>query len=167
MSALEGKTVGQLRAMARKAAGITLDRYWDGALPVDVVRIARDLGASVFTAQLGDDTFGMLQSDSAGANIYIDVDQPLVRKRFTCAHEVGHLVSHADEPGARFVDKRSDAGRGTASEIYANEFAGNLLMPEPRVREMHDGGASPIDMAARFGVSLQAMTYRMKVLGID
>lgn len=166
MPRLEGKTVGQLRAMAREEAKNTLDRHWDGALPVDVVRIARDLGASVFTAQLGDDTFGMLQSDSAGSNIYIDVDQPLVRKRFTCAHEVGHLVSHADEPGAQFVDKRSDAGRGTASEIYANEFAGSLLMPEPRVRELRDAGFSPIDMAARFGVSLQAMTYRMKVLGI-
>ena len=136
----EGMTVGQIRAEARKGAKRTRDDYWDGLFPVNPVPIARALGASVFLAELGDDEYGRLESDPAGANIYIDRDQPLTRRTFTLAHEIGHLVSHADEPDAVFVDLRSDRGQGTASEIYANEFAGNLLMPAPEVRRLGNEG---------------------------
>ena len=89
----EGMTVGQIRAEARKGAKRTLDDYWDGLFPVNPVPIARALGASVFLAELGDDEYGRLESDPAGANIYIDRDQPLTRRTFTLAHEIGHLVS--------------------------------------------------------------------------
>ncbi|WP_210579205.1 ImmA/IrrE family metallo-endopeptidase [Actinomyces succiniciruminis] len=159
-------TVGEIRRQAAKDADEILTKYWDGSFPVNPVPIARDLGASVFLAQLGDDEYGRLESDSAGPNIYIDRDQPAKRKVFTCAHEIGHLVSHADEPEAVFVDKRSDEGRGTASEIYANEFAGNLLMPPDEVRELHTFGEDAASMADHFGVSLQAMSYRLRVLGL-
>lgn len=159
-----GKNVGQIRQMARAHATQTLDQYWDGLFPVDPVAIARSLGASVFYAELGDDVYGMLQSDPAGANIYIDRDQPQKRKVFTCAHEIGHFVSHAGD--VDFVDARSDKGIGTASEIYANEFAANLLMPEARVRELADSGASLLKMSDFFGVSVSAIGYRLKVLGI-
>lgn len=162
----EGMTVGQIRAEARKGAKRTLDDHWDGLFPVNPVPIARALGASVFLAELGDDEYGRLESDPAGANIYIDRDQPLTRRTFTLAHEIGHLVSHADEPDAVFVDLRSDRGRGTASEIYANEFAGNLLMPAPEVRRLGNEGEDTISMAAYFGVSVSAMGYRRQVLGV-
>jgi len=64
-----------------------------------------------------------------------------------------------------FVDLRSDRGQGTASEIYANEFAGNLLMPAPEVRRLGNEGEDTIAMAAYFGVSVSAMGYRRQVLG--
>ena len=64
-----------------------------------------------------------------------------------------------------FVDLRSDRGRGTASEIYANEFAGNLLMPAPEVRRLGNEGEDIISMVAYFGVSVSAMGYRRQVLG--
>lgn len=159
-----GKTVGEIRKMARNDASQTLSTYWDGEFPVNVISIARALGASVFLAELGDDVYGMLQSDAAGPNIYIDRDQPEKRMTFTCAHEIGHLISHDGD--TEFVDARSDSGRGTASEIYANEFAANLLMPEARVRELHEAGASTFAMSDFFGVSLPAMSYRLEVLNI-
>ena len=162
----EGMTVGQIRAEARKGAKRTLDDHWDGLFPVNPVPIARALGASVFLAELGDDEYGRLECAPAGANIYIDRDQPLTRRTFTLAHEIGHLVSHADEPDAVFVDLRSDRGRGTASEIYANEFAASLLAPEADLRRMVIRGADNIEIASAFGISLTSVEYRRQFLGI-
>lgn len=163
----EGMTVGQIRSQAARDASDVLDAHWDGAYPVGPVTIARALGASVFTAQLGEDEYGRLTSDSAGKNIYIDRDQPRARQRFTCAHEVGHLYSHRSDPNAVFVDLRSDSGRGTANEIYANEFAACLLMPEGDVRVCARRGMSTMSMASYFDVSLSAMSYRLTRLGLD
>ena len=135
---------------------------------VNPVALARAAGASVFVAELGEDTYGMLVGDAAGQNIYVDRDQPPSRRRFIVAYELGHMVSHIDEPlpeGTAFVDARSEAGRGTAPEVYANEFAGNLLMPAPEVRRLGNEGEDTIAMAAYFGVSVSAMGYRRQVLG--
>lgn len=163
----DGMTVGQIRRQAREDAERTLKDCWDGTHPINPVPIARSLGASVFLAELGEEEYGRLESDGAGANIYIDRDQPLSRRNFTCAHEIGHLVSHRDEPSAVFVDLRSDAGRGTASEIYANEFAGCLLMPERIVRKFVSAGLDDWEMAEALGVSLSAIGYRKKRLGVQ
>ena len=84
------------------------------------------------------------------------------------AHELGHMISHIDEPlpeGTALVDARSEAGRGTAPEVYANELAGNVLMPADEVRACTAQGMDTIAMAAYFGVSLSAMSYRREVLG--
>ena len=168
MRKLDGRTVGEIRAMARADAARVLSSYWDGVFPVNPVALARAAGASVFVAELGEDTYGMLVGDAAGQNIYVDRDQPPSRRRFTVAHELGHMVSHIDEPlpeGMAFVDARSEAGRGTAPEVYANEFAGNVLMPADEVRACVAQGMDTIAMAAYFGVSLSAMSYRREVLG--
>ena len=63
------------------------------------------------------------------------------------------------------VNARSEAGRGTAPEVYANELAGNVLMPADEVRACTAQGMDTIAMAAYFGVSLSAMSYRREVLG--
>lgn len=114
MRRLDGRTVGEVRAMARADAARVLSSYWDGVFPVNPVALARAAGASVFVAELGEDTYGMLVGDAAGQNIYVDRDQPPSRRRFTVAHELGHLVCYIDEPlpeGMMFVDARSDTGR--------------------------------------------------------
>lgn len=63
-----------------------------------------------------------------------------------------------------YIDRRSEDGRGTPSEIYANEFAGNLLMPAAALRGLISSGADELQMAATFGVSLSALRYRRSVL---
>ncbi|USR79373.1 ImmA/IrrE family metallo-endopeptidase [Arcanobacterium pinnipediorum] len=167
-----GKTVGEIREMARKDAADVLEVHWNGEYPVDPIVIARKLGASVFMSELGDDVYGMLRKTDMEADIYIDRDQSTNRQRFTCAHEVGHLVSHRDESGD-FVDARSDEGRGTASEIYANEFAAELLMPAPELRRKLENSDSAYGrvlaellLADYFDVSLAALQYRRKLLGV-
>lgn len=163
-----GLTVAQLRAEARQAAQAVLDVHWDGTLPVDPVKLARALGVSVFDAQLGDDTWGMIVGSDKGADIYLDRDQPHVRYRFSCAHELGHYVDHQSdlEPGTGFADKRSESGRGNPEEVFANEFGASVLMPEPYFREAAAVDDSSVALANMFQVSLMAAALRKHHLGI-
>ncbi|MFI6432487.1 ImmA/IrrE family metallo-endopeptidase [Rhodococcus oryzae] len=161
-------TVAEIRDRARRDADAVLSLHWeDQAMPVDPVTIARDVGISVFSAQLGDDVFGMLVGSSAGADMYLDKDQPPARFRFTCAHEIGHYVDQTSKlsPEEAYVDKRSDDSRGEPAEVYANEFAGSLLMPVSELKACVDTGMSDFEMAAHFDVSLQALRYRRSLLG--
>jgi Zn-dependent peptidase ImmA (M78 family)/transcriptional regulator with XRE-family HTH domain len=82
------------------------------------------------------------------------------RQRFDVAHELGHLVMHADaEPGNKTV------------EDQAHRFASELLMPADEIRDM-----LPTTMGARswdvlgalkeeWGVSIAALLYRARHLG--
>lgn len=157
------KTYYDARKAAREAASDVLDRVWHPqTLPVDPVRIARALGAQVFDAQLGNDTWGMIIGSESGADIYLDRDQPHVRYRFSCAHELGHFVDRSAslEPGTGYVDKRSTENVGSLDEVYANEFAASILMPENHFRNMVDQGVDAFGLAQAFGVSLQAARLR-------
>ncbi|WP_156399839.1 ImmA/IrrE family metallo-endopeptidase [Phycicoccus sp. Soil748] len=169
-SPLLGMTVGQIREKARADAARVLRETWGSppAVPVQPVNIARALGLGVFSAELGDDAWGMLIGSSAGVDIYLDRDQPTNRFRFSCAHEIGHFV-HRDadiEADQAFVDKRSDAGHGRADEIFANEFAASLLMPEAHFVSAVRAGEDNYDLAQRFDVSLQAVQLRRHHLNL-
>jgi Zn-dependent peptidase ImmA (M78 family) len=80
------------------------------------------------------------------------------RNRFDAAHELGHLVMHADaEPGSRVV------------EDQANRFAAEFLMPEqdiaddlPRTADW----AALAELKAEWGVSMAALLYRARTLGV-
>lgn len=164
---LLGKNVGQLRQLARQDAQEFLAQHGRYEYPFDLVHLARDAGAEVMISQLGDDVYGMIEGGADGATIYVDSDQPLVRRRFTIAHELGHMVSYKDEAGApNYVDARSDGGVGTAPEVYANEFAGAVLMPEELMKQYIDEGMSNFDIARELKVSPTAVSYRRQVLGI-
>src|SRR5262249_13052228 len=100
------------------------------------------------------------------------------RQRFTCAHELGHYVkrSAAGDDAWEYVEHRNLlASQGTNSEeIYANQFAASLLMPEEAVRKLHDELKAqrgtpppPAALAFEFGVSADAMQYRLVNLGLQ
>jgi len=80
------------------------------------------------------------------------------RKRFNLAHELGHMVL-APSPG---VDE----------EKAAHRFAGAFLMPADALRAEVGVNRSSISLGElvalkeRFGVSIQAIAYRCKDLGI-
>ncbi len=80
------------------------------------------------------------------------------RQRFDLAHEIGHLVMHCDaEPGNHAV------------ELQAHRFAAELLMPhEVMVDQLPRRLLWPRLLALKehWGVSLQALLYRARELGI-
>ena len=83
------------------------------------------------------------------------------RQRFTIAHEIGHMV----------LSIRSGLPKD-AAEKAANRFAGAFLMPaealwsEVGKRRTSIGWGELFELKQLFGVSVQALTYRCKDLGI-
>ncbi|GAB3621220.1 hypothetical protein GCM10027417_24810 [Glutamicibacter endophyticus] len=155
-----------IRNQARSLAAEVLQAEWDGTLPVDPISMATSMGIQVFTAQLGNDVYGLIQGSPRETKIYLDVDQSQERMRFTCAHELGHFVERTgrlveDEAEYAEIDKRSDDGAGKGVEVFANEFAAAILMPEEIVRRWHADGISRFEMAKRFRVSAMAMGWRL------
>lgn len=144
-----------------------LDRYWadsggDLRFPIDPVRIARLLGAEVYVDNLAPGVSGQIEAGDE-PTIFLSIDNGPNRQRFTCAHEIGHLVSRKKYGGTgNFVDYRDGrAGAGTdPEEIYANQFAAELLMPRRTVQADAERNRSTESMARKYGVSVAAMAIR-------
>jgi len=93
-------------------------------------------------------------------DVYDGMCRGVGRDRFTAAHEVGHYLMHRHVP-IRF--HRAGGARLKAyedSEWQANRFAGALLMPEDRMKPCR----SLVEVAGRFGVSMQAAEIHNKIL---
>ncbi|WP_205878290.1 ImmA/IrrE family metallo-endopeptidase [Mycobacterium camsae] len=76
------------------------------------------------------------------------------------AHELGHFVERSIQ-GQRdfaFIDERST--KYDLHEFYADELAGNLLMPADEISNLRKRGFSNLDMAAYFCVSIPALNKR-------
>ena len=151
---------------ARERAGDILDRYWDGTYPVKVSEISRRMGVMPYRATLPDGLSGMIVKEKGSVpRSYADADMSDICRRFAFAHELGHYVERtilADDDEFAFTDGRSQ--EYDLHEFYADEFAGALLMPEEEFAKMQKEGKSLIDMAARFGVPLDAAGKRRQRL---
>ncbi|MCK9401305.1 MAG: ImmA/IrrE family metallo-endopeptidase [Bacteroidales bacterium] len=93
------------------------------------------------------------------------------RKRFVTAHEIGHLIMHRNMqlPDDTFSNFNIIAGMEKAlkfgkQELEANEFAGELLIPEKLfLKEAKGKKFSPLlikQLAERFKASLTATVFR-------
>ena len=144
-------------------------------LPIDPFEIAKNLGIKAYTANLDAGVSGML-TKLAGEDpeIYVEASDSPNRRRFTCAHEIGHYVkrSATGDTEWEYVEHRdllTSAGNNP-EEIYANQFAASLLMPqeevERRIKDRENLAAETAVLAAQFGVSEDAMRYRLVNLGL-
>lgn len=143
--------------------------------PVDVLRVAREQGAVVQPDLVDDEISGGLRRTSDGPIIGVNAGHHPHRQRFTIAHEIGHLILHQKEPV--FVDR--DFHRDSVSsqaidplEIEANKFAAALLMPAQFLMQDLTDADGPLrsekveELARRYRVSQQAMTFRLDNLGV-
>jgi len=153
---------------AEAAAENVLAQHWGDSIPVDPAQIAWRMGIEVSEADLDLDIAGAIEKRAGRpAHIYLcRADHPN-RKRFTCAHEIGHFVKR-DGEDFEYIDYRDGtASMGVdAGELYANSFAAALLMPEGEVRRLHGIGMRERDLASTLGVSEAAMVNRLKNLGL-
>jgi Zn-dependent peptidase ImmA (M78 family) len=150
--------------------------------PVDVHRLAIDLNVEILLEKLDNDVSGVLLRLPERLVIAVNKEHPEPRQRFTIAHELGHLRLHQGRPlivdhmvRARVSMRDSQSSLATErEEIDANRFAANLLMPEGLVHaaveeviEKKQSAKQTIkDLAQQFGVSDQAMEYRLTNLGL-
>lgn len=97
--------------------------------------------------------------------IVLNGAEPITRQRFSLAHELKHVLDH------RFVDvlyrRCGAADQARWIEQVCDYFAGCLLMPRPWVKRAYFSGIQDLaQLAARFGVSQQAMQVRLNQIGI-
>ncbi|HXE46017.1 MAG TPA: ImmA/IrrE family metallo-endopeptidase [Conexibacter sp.] len=140
-------------------------------LPISPSYIAERLGLKVHQAYLEPDVSGMLaKREGQDAEIYVNAGDSEARQRFSCAHELGHYVQRVsgnEDDSFGYIDRRGPtASQGTEpEEIFANQFAAELLMPAHFVRK-YAADLGPAGMAAKFGVSVGAMKIRFDTLGL-
>jgi Zn-dependent peptidase ImmA (M78 family) len=142
------------------------------APPIDVERAARMIGARVITQTYRTDALsGFLLYLEDGPVIGTNAAHALGRRRFTMAHELGHLVlgHHADFhlDLTSSVHAGDPPGYDWKHERSANTFAANLLMPAGLIRQ--DWMAerqTPARLAKRYQVSQEAIGIRLASLGL-
>ncbi len=172
-----------------KSAGID-------TVPVPVEEVARFLGVEVRYAAFDDDLSGLLYREETedgqevATVIGVNSAHPPRRRRFSIAHEIGHLALdhlqhaefeelHIDRKFACLPRNGRSAQGIDALEIEANGFAAALLMPAKPLREdFKKFKADSIEcfdyeddelasaLAKRYNVSLQAMLIRLSRLGL-
>ena len=127
--------------------------------PVDIEKIVKSLSIPVIDYPFfSDDTSGIIVNDKDLLAIGVNQNHPLVRKRFTIAHELGHFILGHDS--ASFVDHKFDAT--TLKERQANLFAAVVLMPIQLLeKDLNEKKWNIPSLAQRYMVSEQAMSIRL------
>lgn len=102
---------------------------------------------------------GVFQLSGGERIIKLNATSPRVRKRFTLAHEIGHLL--LGKPGLR-----SSCGHDQALERKCDAIASELLMPADEAISFIGSLGKPSPeklraLASRFDVSLQAAAFRV------
>lgn len=141
--------------------------------------LADEVGVLVCRLPLGDyqspDGCSAIDPLDGIAYILINSDKPRVRRRFTIAHELGHLALGHLQQGEMVLDETTNSTQ--PEETEANAFAAELLMPAEGIRNFLDRFSRRLDdqgfslhlavrLAASFGVSEEAVYYRMLNLGL-
>lgn len=162
----------RLKKEARRDAGRLLKATMRLPVPVYPSDIAMQLGIRIIELKLtNEDTLGGLKVEPEGdTRIVLNKHYGLLRRRFTCALELGYFVRLS--PGQQAYERadlrslRAKADGEDPEERYAEEFAECLLMPENDVRAMFELGLSDLEMALKFWVPRDVVWSRLKNLGL-
>lgn len=128
-----------------------------------VVRLAERAGVLVVFSEPGVSSIDAYSLHTTSRPIIVlnPVKDDYYRQRFDAAHEFGHLIMHQDaEPG------------GKIAEDQANRFASEFLMPATEIAPYLPastagrGWAQLAELKEHWGVSLSALLYRARSLGI-
>lgn len=135
-------------------------------VPVNVGAVASELGIDVHEGAFDDDVSGTIYiMGEHKAVVALNANNNPRRKRFTLAHEIGHFLLHkgrgihVDTENMLF---RREGISKDPRETAANQFAAALLMPRVLLeKELEDDQFDIDDLAKKFNVSSQAMSFRL------
>jgi Zn-dependent peptidase ImmA (M78 family) len=164
------KAEERIRKEAAEDAARLLKTTYRLRAPVDPIAIAQELGIQVAEAELDRDMLGgLVVKPGEDPEIFMNQLDLLIRRRFTCALELGHYVrsSPAINEYSR-VDRRGDRSQSEQDPetVYAEEFAACLLLPARDVKVMTELGVDELEMALRFQVSREIVQRRLNDLGL-
>lgn len=155
---------------ARHAAAGLLKAAKITAVPVAVNDIVNAAKATfnITVAPLPDSQFGgkgdaLTQARDEAVFIIYNNDKPVVRKRFSVAHEIGHLFLghlHGGSSSDINAEKNFD-------EIEANAFAAHILIPPILLGRDIKGGNKDVEkLAKKYNVSVDAMWLQIRNSGL-
>lgn len=169
-----------MSAKTELAAEKVLAQFGITSPPVPVRELAEHLGAVVLEEALDQGVSGILyRQDDGPTAIVVNAKHAPVRRRFSIAHELGHLQMHAGRPvivdhmvrgRVNMRDERSSLAT-SREEIDANGFAAALLMPAAWISaamensEHQQANRLVETLAKQYDVSTQAMELRLINLG--
>ncbi|CRY80547.1 Zn-dependent peptidase ImmA, M78 family [Nocardia farcinica] len=128
-----------------------------------VVRLAERAGVVVVFSEPGIASIDAYSLHTGIRPIIVlnPVKDDYYRQRFDMAHELGHLIMHHDaEPGGKIAENQAD------------RFAAEFLMPAEQIAPYLPnstsgrGWATLAELKEHWGVSLAALLYRARSLGI-
>lgn len=148
------------------AALLTRARVWPPAPPCDVEAVAHALGIGI--ARRSMPQTGRLIAGERGWTIEVSADEPLVRQRFTIAHELAHWLLQNPGENTNLAARLSEAWR--SEERMCDTVAGALLLPSAWLltefsfaQRVEHHSLATIDAVARAGkVSLAATIVRLR-----
>ncbi|WP_454597089.1 ImmA/IrrE family metallo-endopeptidase [Qipengyuania sp. SM2507] len=139
-------------------------------VPVNLGGLAAELGLEVYQSTLEPKISGLIEPSptaSSGFRIKLNRHDPLVRQRFTLAHEIAHFLLHRFDIGRGVVDDtlyRSNLS--DRKEVQANKLAAQLIMPMPLINAEAaklrglSGDRLVEQLAKKFKVSQEAMRIK-------
>ena len=128
---------------ARRKAEEVRAYLGSGTGPIsDLDAVGEMLGITIYRAPLGGDlskapSGAFLNHPDVGFSILVNLDMTPGRRRFTVAHEIAHALFHSDE--GPWVVSYGKSPR----ESFADEFAGEFLMPSEGVRRFQEEAGLP------------------------
>jgi Zn-dependent peptidase ImmA (M78 family) len=148
--------------------------------PVDVEGIIRKLGITYRNEPMANGESGFIEHENGDFTITVDSTEGRQRQRFTAAHELAHyllhreklvqvggLSRHSDSLYDGFADGNPPQPFSPSHEVEANRLAAQILMPKEAVTSAYNSRFDNVDeVAMKFGVSMQAMSIRLKTLGL-
>jgi Zn-dependent peptidase ImmA (M78 family)/DNA-binding XRE family transcriptional regulator len=140
--------------------------------PTDLDRVTRAMHIPVIAWNFPDSLSALLaDTDAGGFVIGVNRWHSSNRKRFSIAHECGHaILRHRAGFYLEFTDVDpfgEPKQMRYKDETSANAFAAALLMPKAWLRQdVREGLEDPATLAARYRVSEEAMSYRLRNVGL-
>lgn len=142
--------------------------HQENGAPVKTIPIAKDFGLEVYlTDAWGNNVSGMIRRKSKDKyEIFANEKHPLVRRRFTIAHEIAHFLLHRDlledEVFEDYLLRAAASWSNAKIESDANALAADILMPVNLIKTEFVAGTKSIEeLAEKFEVSKDSMSIRL------
>jgi Zn-dependent peptidase ImmA (M78 family) len=159
--------IGQAAMLAARRARLDMGFGLEGPLPDLLRAVEGPGGAQVVVLELRREVAGACLVRGALTLLFVNGANPAVRQRFTLAHEFGHCrLGHAS-----VIDREADVfgAQHDPSEVAANYFAAEFLMPGQAVRDWARRRQVRLDelvrLAGEYGVSAKMARIRLETSG--
>ena len=169
-----------LKNIQGKTADEILREYGqDNSVPVNLNQLLLNIGISALPLDFTEletaigsgqgDILGLVMAKGDKAAIFYKKDDTLNRQRFTIAHELAHCCLHSLADNEPHIELRWNEQEKDAHEKEADIFAGKLLIPLNKLREVYMGLTVPssVTLASKFAVSINVMEARLNYLKIS